>query len=83
MRLAIYRELIKAANQGVPVGEVQEALGIPHSTLSHHLHRLMQVGLITQRREGRTLFCSAECDALTEVIQFLTEECCINSSCCQ
>lgn len=77
-RLAIYRELIKAGNTGIAVGEIQKSLDIPNSTLSHHISRLMKVGLVKQLREGRTLFCIAECDALNQVLNFLTEECCIN-----
>ena len=81
-RLAIYRELIKAGNTGIAVGDIQKSLDIPNSTLSHHISRLMKVGLEKQLREGRTLFCIAECDALNEVLNFLTQECCINENCC-
>ena len=81
-RLAIYRELIKVGNTGIAVGEIQKTLDIPNSTLSHHISRLMKVGLVKQQRDGRTLFCIAECDALNDVLNFLTEECCINETCC-
>lgn len=81
-RLMIYRELIKAGNAGIAVGEIKKTLDIPHSTLSHHISRLMKVGLVRQQRDGRTLFCIAECDALDDVLNFLTEECCINENCC-
>ena len=81
-RLAVYRELIKAGNTGIAVGEIQKSLNIPNSTLSHHISRLIKVGLVRQQRDGRTLFCIAECDALNDVLNFLTEECCINESCC-
>ena len=77
-RLAIYRELIKAGNMGVAVGDIQESLDIPNSTLSHHISRLIKVGLVKQQRDGRTLFCIAECSALNDVLNFLTKECCIN-----
>jgi DNA-binding transcriptional ArsR family regulator len=75
-RLAIYRQLVKAGEQGVAVGAVQEALAIPGSTLSHHLKGLETGGLISQRREGRTLFCVAQYDQLDTVIEFLRKECC-------
>jgi DNA-binding transcriptional ArsR family regulator len=75
-RLAIYRQLVKAGEQGVAVGAVQEALAIPGSTLSHHLKGLETGGLISQRREGRTLFCVAQYDQLDAVIEFLRKECC-------
>ncbi len=77
-RLAIYRLLVKAGHHGAAVGVVQEALGVPGSTLSHHLKGLEAAGLITQRREGRTLFCVAQYEQLDAVIGFLQEECCID-----
>jgi len=58
-RLAIYKEIVKAGHQGKPVGVIQEALSIPGSTLSHHISSLASAGLLEQRREGRTLYCSA------------------------
>ena len=79
-RLAVYKQLIKAGNQGIAVGEVQETLGVPGSTLSHHLKGLEAAGLICQRREGRTLFCVAQYEQLASVIYFLQEECCSNEN---
>lgn len=55
-RLCIYKEVVKAGYKGIAVGGVQEKLGIPASTLSHHISSLASAGLITQRREGRILF---------------------------
>ena len=60
-------------------GEVQEELGIPASTLSHHLEKLKQVGLVNVRRQGTFLWYSADTDALREVLSFLYEECCMRS----
>jgi len=60
-------------------GEVQEELGIPASTLSHHLEKLKQVGLVHVRRESTYLWYSADTDALREVMNFLYEECCTRS----
>ncbi len=77
-RLAIYKRLVKAGNNGIAVGAVQEALQIPGSTLTHHLKGLETAGLISQRREGRTLFCVAQYEQLTSVISFLQHECCID-----
>jgi len=76
-RLAIFRYLVKCGLEGCPVGELQKSLGIPGSTLSHHLGRLMSAGLVQQRRDGRTLYCVPVYSALDEVIEFLTHECCI------
>jgi DNA-binding transcriptional ArsR family regulator len=75
-RLAIFRYLVKVGPEGVPVGQIQKALGIPGSTLSHHLSRLVSVGLIKQDRASRTLFCTAQYPALQELIDFLQSECC-------
>lgn len=75
-RLAIFKRLVKAGEQGIAVGAVQEELSIPGSTLSHHISGLASAGLITQRREGRTLYCVVEYDKLLSVIAFLQHECC-------
>lgn len=76
-RLAIFKEIVKAGFQGKPVGVIQEALGTPGSTLSHHIAGLVSAGLLEQRREGRTLFCFAKFEQLEEVIGFLQDECCL------
>lgn len=55
-RLCIYKEVVKAGYKGIAVGGVQEKLGIPASTLSHHISSLASAGLITQRREGVFFF---------------------------
>ena len=81
-RLAIFRYLVKVGHDGVPVGQIQKALGIPGSTLSHHLSRLMSVGLIKQDRASRTLYCTAQYDALQELIDFLQSECCVGIADC-
>lgn len=57
IRLAIYRTLVRAGHAGLPVGQVQERLGIAASTLSHHLQRLISTGLVTQERHATSLFC--------------------------
>ena len=77
-RLQIFRHLVKEGNQGAPVGDLQSALDIPGSTLSHHITRLISVGLVKQRREGRTLFCIAQYEKLDELMNYLQDECCIN-----
>jgi len=77
-RLTIYKSVVRAGYQGVAVGVLQEKLGIPGSTLSHHISSLVSAGLISQRREGRTLFCVAEFEKLQSVIGFLQDECCMD-----
>ncbi len=75
-RLEAYRLLVKAGPGGLTVGEIQQHLGVPKSTFSHHLDRLAQVGLITQQREGRSIRCFADCDLMSELVSYLADECC-------
>lgn len=77
-RLAIFKRLVKSGNQGIAVGVVQDELGIPGSTLSHHISSLASAGLLKQRREGRTLYCVVEYETLQSVVNFLQDECCID-----
>jgi ArsR family transcriptional regulator len=75
-RLQIVRVLLSAHPTGMVAGDIQEELGIPASTLSHHLEKLRQVGLVDVRRAGTFLWHTANTDALREVLGFLYEECC-------
>ncbi len=79
-RLTIYKRLVKAGEAGLPVGVLQKDLGIPASTLSHHIAALVSAGLIKQKREGRILRCVAQYIVLDTIIAFLTAECCVESS---
>lgn len=79
-RLEIFRLLVKAGKSGLPVGQIQTELNIPGSTLSHHISKLMSVGLVKQNREGRTLYCIFQDKELDGIINFLKEECCINEN---
>ena len=76
VRLTIFRRLVRSGYQGLAVGTLQDELGIPGSTLSHHIASLVSAGLLSQRREGRVLYCVPEYDRLNGVIEFLREECC-------
>ena len=78
-RLGIYRMLVRAGEEGLPVGDLQRRLDIPGSTLSHHLHRLIGVGLVGQERRGTTLICRTNYKAMTETLGFLTDECCADA----
>ena len=60
-------------------GEIQQELGIPASTLSHHLDALHREGLVEQRREGRFLRYLAGTEGLRELLEFLYAECCIRN----
>jgi ArsR family transcriptional regulator, arsenate/arsenite/antimonite-responsive transcriptional repressor len=75
-RLRIMQLLLSAHPDGLVVGEIQEELDIPNSTLSHHLDKLKAEGLIQVRREGTFLRYTANTDALQELLQFLYAECC-------
>ena len=75
-RLSIFRLLVRAGKEGLPVGEIQRNLGVPGSTLSHHIQRLVQVGLVNQRRDSRVLYCEPQFDAVRELADFLVSECC-------
>lgn len=75
-RLRIMQLLLTAHPQGLIVGEIQSELGIPPSTLSHHLDKLRNEDLVVVRREGSFLWYTANTDALQELITFLYAECC-------
>lgn len=76
VRLEIVRQLLAAHPQGLVAGEIQQQLGIPASTLSHHLEALHQEGLVQQHREGRFLRYLADTEGLREVLDFLYAEYC-------
>ena len=75
-RLSIYRLLVKAGDDGLIVGNIKKALDMPASTLSHHLAKMVRVGLVSQGRRGREIYCSVDYDEMRALIGFLTEECC-------
>ena len=80
-RLRIYRALVKAGDPGLPVGKLQSRLGVPASTLSHHLKTLLIVGLITQDRDATTLYCKANYTVMRGLVGFLVDECCTEADC--
>ena len=75
-RLAIFRLLVKAGGDGMTIGDIGKRLKVPASTLGFHLRGLVGVGLVTQRKEGRSVYCYAEMDVLTDVLRTLEAECC-------
>ena len=76
-RLAVFTLLMPAGRSGLAVGEIQERLAIPASTLSHHISRLIQVDLVEQERQGRKLICRANYRRMEDVLSFLTRNCCV------
>jgi ArsR family transcriptional regulator, arsenate/arsenite/antimonite-responsive transcriptional repressor len=75
-RLRIMQLLLSAHPEGMVVGELQTELEIPNSTLSHHLDKLKNEGLVLVSRESTFLRYTANTEALQEVLQFLYAECC-------
>ncbi len=75
-RLDVFRLLVQAGAEGLPAGQIGERLGLPSATLSFHLSQLRHAGLVTFRREGRSLIYAAEYDAMNGLLAYLTENCC-------
>ena len=75
-RLDIFRLLVQAGGDGMPAGQIGDRLGLPSATLSFHLNQLRQAGLITFRREGRSLIYAAEYATMNGLLAYLTENCC-------
>jgi ArsR family transcriptional regulator len=75
-RLRIMQLLLSAHPDGLIVGQIQNELGIPGSTLSHHLEKLKHEGLVRVRREGTFLWYSANTETLQALLGFLYAECC-------
>jgi DNA-binding transcriptional ArsR family regulator len=75
-RLRIMQVLLSAHPDGLVVGDIQEELDIPNSTLSHHLDKLRAENLVNVQRESTFLRYTANTEALREVLQFLYAECC-------
>ncbi|MEM8849013.1 MAG: metalloregulator ArsR/SmtB family transcription factor [Pseudomonadota bacterium] len=75
-RLDIFRHLVKAGNGGATVGQIGGHLGLPPSTLAHHLRSLVTAGLLVQERQGREVVTRVDFQRMTGLIEFLTAECC-------
>ena len=75
-RLAVFRFLMRAGRDGAPAGEIARALEIAPNTLSAQLAILSNAGLIASRREGRSVIYTADYDGMSELLVYLTEDCC-------
>lgn len=75
-RLHAYQILVKAGPDGLPAGKLSEALGIPHNTLSFHLSHLSNAGIVTSRKEGRSVIYMANYEAVRDLIRFMVKDCC-------
>jgi DNA-binding transcriptional ArsR family regulator len=75
-RLAIFRLLVKAGDDGLRVGDIGQHLGLAPSTLAHHLSALTAAGLVVQERRGREVVNRVDYPAMRRLVGFLTSECC-------
>lgn len=79
-RLKIYRLLVRAGADGLPVGAIQDKLGVPASSLSHHVKELVETGLITRERQATALICRAHYPSMNALIGYLSDECCADGA---
>lgn len=75
-RLRVFKLLVRAGREGVNVGTLQKHLGIPPTTLAHHLATLAQAGLIDQEKRGREVICTSNYKAVNDVLAYVKNECC-------
>ena len=75
-RLDVFRLLVQAGPEGMPAGSVADALDLAPNTLTFHFDRLRQAGLVTVRREGRSMIYAARFEVMNDLLGFLTENCC-------
>ena len=80
-RLALFRLLVQAGEQGMPAGAIADALGVPNSSLSFHLAQLRTAGLILQERRHRSLIYRANYAAMDALVAYLMENCCAGADC--
>lgn len=80
-RLDIYRLLVQKGPEGLAATAIAERIGLPNATLSFHIKGLTQAGLVTARQEGRFIFYAANYPAMTDLVGFLTENCCGGDPC--
>ena len=80
-RLQIFRLLVRAGETGLSVGTLQTKMDMAASTLSHHLKRLIEAGLVTQERAATTLMCRAVYAEMWALIGYLKDECCADEAC--
>ncbi len=80
-RLAVFRLLVRQGPKGLPAGEIASILKIAPATLSFHLKELSHAGLLISRQEGRFIYYAPDFKAMNELVTYLTENCCVDSSC--
>src|SRR5688572_25818198 len=75
-RLRIFKLLVRAGRAGTNIGTVQRVLAIPATTLGHHLGTLAKAGLVDQERRSREVICTANYKAVSEILEYVREQCC-------
>ena len=75
-RLDVYRLLVEAGPHGLPAGRVAAALGLAPNTLTFHFDRLRAAGLVTVRRDGRSMIYTARYETMNALLGYLTDNCC-------
>jgi len=75
-RLDVFRLLVQAGPEGMPAGAIASSLDLPPNTLSFHFDRLRMAGLVTVRREGRSMIYAARFERMNALLGFLSENCC-------
>jgi DNA-binding transcriptional ArsR family regulator len=75
-RLRLFKLLVRAGHEGANIGTLQQRLGIPATTFAHHLASLARAGLVTQERRGREVICTANYQAVNDVLAYVKAECC-------
>ena len=75
-RLDVFRLLVRAGPEGMPAGEIATALEIAPNTLTFHFDRLRGAGLVTVRRDGRSMIYAARFETMNALLAYLTENCC-------
>lgn len=80
-RLEVLKILVRAGNEGLSIGDIQQRTGIAASTLAHHLKFLVAGGLIYQHKEGRSVISKADYEHIRALSNYLLDECCIDESC--
>lgn len=81
VRLKIYRALVRAGDEGLACGVLQDKVGLAASTLSHHIRHLREAGLVSQERQGTTLICRTNYPAMNRLVGYLVDECCSDGRC--
>ncbi len=81
-RLEVFRLLVQAGPDGLPAGEVATKLKLAPNTLTFHFDRLRDAGLVTVRRDGRSMIYAARFETMNELLGYLTENCCEGAGSC-